>query len=65
MNRDKEAEFEVNKVLNQYLFIIIIIVTIVIFQDHSQLPLRRTRSGPAPTVRLREVSTLEGHEVND
>ena len=31
MNRDKEAAFEVNKVLNQYLFIIIIIVTIVIF----------------------------------
>ena len=32
---------------------------------HSQLPLRRTRSGPALTVHLREVSTLEGDEVND
>ena len=31
----------------------------------SQLPLRRTRWGPAPTVRLREVSALEGDEVND
>ena len=30
---------------------------------YSQLPLRWTRSGPAPTVRLREVSTLEGDEV--
>ena len=33
--------------------------------EYSELPLRRTRSGPAPTVRLREVSTLEGDEVND
>ena len=30
---------------------------------YSQLPLRWTRSGPAPTVRLREVSALEGDEV--
>ena len=33
--------------------------------DYNQLPLRRTCSGPAPTVRLKEVSTLEGDEVND
>ena len=33
--------------------------------EYSQLPLRRTRSGPAPTVHLREVSALEGDEVND
>ena len=32
---------------------------------YSQLPLRRTRSGPAPTVCLREVSALGGDEVND
>ena len=32
---------------------------------YSQLHLRQTRSGPAPTVRLREVSALEGDEVND
>ena len=32
---------------------------------YSQLPLRRTRSGPAPTVHLREVSALKGDEVND
>ena len=30
-----------------------------------QLPLRRTPSGPASTVRLREVSALEGDEAND
>ena len=34
-------------------------------QGYSQLRLRRTRSGPAPTVRLREVSALEGDEVNN
>ena len=34
-------------------------------QMYSQLPLRWTRSGPALTVRLREVSTLEVDEVND
>ena len=33
--------------------------------SYSQLPLRWTHSGPAPTVRLREVSALEGDEVND
>ena len=33
--------------------------------SYSQLPLGRTRSGPAPTVRLREVSASEGDEVND
>ena len=33
--------------------------------NNSQLPLRWTHSGPALTVRLREVSTLEGDEVND
>ena len=32
---------------------------------HSQLPLRRTRLRPAPTVCLREVSALEGDEAND
>ena len=32
---------------------------------YRQLPLRWTRSGPAPTVRLIEVSTLEGDELND
>ena len=32
---------------------------------YSQLPLRRTRLGPAPTVCLGEVSALEGDEVND
>ena len=30
----------------------------------SLLPLRRTHSGPAPTIRLKEVSTLKGDEVN-
>ena len=32
---------------------------------YRQLPLRRTHSGPAPTVRLKEVSALVGDEVND
>ena len=32
---------------------------------YNQLPLRWTCSGPAPTVCLREVSALEGDEVND
>ena len=35
------------------------------FVKYSQLPLRQTRSRPAPTVHLREVSTLEGDEVNN
>ena len=32
---------------------------------YSQLSLRQTRLGPAPTVHLREVSALEGDAVND
>ena len=31
---------------------------------YSQLPLRQTRSGPAPTVHLGEASAFEGDEVN-
>ena len=31
----------------------------------SLLPLRRTHLGPAPTVHLKELSALEGDEVND
>ena len=31
----------------------------------SRLPLKQTRSGPAPTVRLREVSALGGDEVDE
>ena len=30
-----------------------------LWRTHSQFPLRRTRSGPAPTVQLREVFALE------
>ena len=37
----------------------------VLYCKYSQLPLRRTCSGPAPTVCLREVSALEGDEIND
>ena len=36
-----------------------------LYGTYNKLSLRRTRSGPAPTVRLREVSALEGDEVND
>ena len=36
-----------------------------ILSVYSHLPLRRTRSGQALTVRLREVSVLEGDKVND
>ena len=36
-----------------------------ILSVYSQLPLRWTRSGQAPIVRFREVSALEGDEVND
>ena len=32
---------------------------------YNQLPLRQIHLGPAPTVCLREVSALEGDEVND
>ena len=32
---------------------------------YSQVPLRWTHLGPALTVRLREVSALEGDQVND
>ena len=33
--------------------------------QYSQLPLRQTRSGPVPTVYLREVSALEEDGFND
>ena len=39
--------------------------TVKVVVWYSQLLLRQTHSGPALTVRLREVSALEGDEVND